>query len=44
MREDALSEPGIPNILTLKELNPLRVSCPLGNRLWQGTLEDPCVQ
>jgi len=44
VREDAISEPGIPHIWILNDLNLLRVSCPVGNHLLQGTLEDPCVQ
>jgi hypothetical protein len=44
VRQDATSEPDIPNILILNDLNLRWVSCPIENRLLQGALEDSCFQ
>ena len=41
MRSDATSEPGIPNVWILNDLNLLYVSCPIGNQRLRGTLENP---
>ena len=44
MREDATSEPGIPDLLILHALSLRYVPCPIGNRRLQGAPEDSCVQ
>jgi len=44
VRKDATNEPGILHLLFCNDLDLRRMSCPTGNQLLRGTLEDLCFQ